>query len=245
MQFLSAQVGLALDSCGGSLLRTDDGGELWRRVSSGPLEGEDSLDMHFVDAEHGWVSGRRGLLARTDDGGKTWERLDVATAADLEAIHFVDQNNGWLGGVRGSILQTDDGGRTWIRANTPRIECGVRDIKVRLPIIWALDDCKGIYMSSDAGETWQSSEIRFRGRLRAVALWDEQTAWVGGALGDVRWPVLFETRDGGNSWHEVFRIEEPLGAIRDIVIEETPDGAVGWAVGEDGLIVKLVPATDS
>ena len=106
--------------------------------------------------------------------------------------------------------------------------------------MWAVDDCEGVYLSVDSGQTWTAREIPFDGWLTKLAFWDEQTVWIGGALNDRRWPVILESRDGGRSWQEVFRAEEPLGAIKDIVITETADGVVGWAVGDGGLIVKLV-----
>ncbi|MCH7735476.1 MAG: protein kinase, partial [Chloroflexi bacterium] len=249
LQFVTSQVGLVIDSChpsdGGSLLRTEDGGAQWRRVSANLLDGEEVIAFYFVDTEHGWVAGQGGSLARTNDGGKTWERLDIATAAKLEAIYFVDRENGWLGGVDGSILQTDDGGLTWLRTSVPVIDCRVRDIEARLPIIWAVDDCRGVYLSVDSGQTWAARKIPFDGRLTALAFWDEQTVWIAGALDDRKWPVILESRDGGRSWEEVFRAEEPLGAIKDIVITETAGGPVGWAVGDGGLIVKLVRDTAS
>ena len=246
IQFLSADVGLALDSCDGFLMRTDDGGASWQQRSSGPFRYGGRTALFFLDTDNGWVAGWGGSLARTRDGGETWERLEVPTTAGLETLYFVDQNHGWAAGLQGAILRTRDGGATWEKANTPRIHCRVTDIEVRFPLIWAVDDCEGVYFSADGGETWQARNTRFDGWFRAVAFWDEQTVWVGGARGGGDWPVILETRDGGRSWREVFRAEDLRGPIEDIVIEETEDGGiVGWAVGEGGLIVRLVPGSGS
>jgi len=242
LQFVSEDVGLTIDSCdGGNLLRTEDGGMTWRRSAASAFHEQGARAVHFLDADNGWGAGDNGAFARTTDGGNTWERLDVPTSWSFEAVRFADENHGWVVGLQGTILRTRDGGATWERAATGRLDCGrVVDIEVRFPLIWAVDNCSGIYSSRDGGESWKRHKVNFNGGLRTVAFWDERTAWVGGAVGDGHeWPVILETRDGGQTWQEAFRAEDIEGQIEDIEIEETADGAVGWAVGQGGMVVRM------
>ncbi len=113
------------------VLRTDDGGDSWRRVDEEEKMTGDALD--FLDLEHGWVVGKFGAAHRTEDGGVTWEKVEAW--GDLEglsgdempkftSVHFSDENHGWIAGyIRefpgfeqhdwGVIIHTSDGGRTW------------------------------------------------------------------------------------------------------------------------------------
>ena len=70
-------------------------------------------DLHFADAERGWIVGEKGLIIHTKNSGKTWERQEVGTEGDFKAIYFANPRYGWAVGDRGLIATTDDGGRHW------------------------------------------------------------------------------------------------------------------------------------
>jgi hypothetical protein len=73
-------------------------------------------DVHFTDANNGWITSSFGTLLHTTDGGDTWTVEDPGTTHSLSAIHFIDSQNGWICGgnnTNASILHTSDGGTTW------------------------------------------------------------------------------------------------------------------------------------
>ncbi|MEO0078885.1 MAG: YCF48-related protein, partial [candidate division WOR-3 bacterium] len=76
----------------------------------------DFYDVHFTDAQYGWVVGGEdstmaAVVYHTTDGGDDWARQNVPTQARfLRAVDFVDRNRGWACGRNGTIIRTTDGG---------------------------------------------------------------------------------------------------------------------------------------
>jgi len=44
------------------------------------------LDVHFVDANHVWAVGSKGLILRSTDGGTFWSLQNSWIAAHLQAV---------------------------------------------------------------------------------------------------------------------------------------------------------------
>jgi len=93
---------------------TTDGGITWTPGGSVPEGGT----YTFVDANTGWVWGKRGLYGTTD-GAQTWQLLPGGFNRSEHAtwINFIDPQNGWLITVgqnsRVRLYRTTDGGNTW------------------------------------------------------------------------------------------------------------------------------------
>jgi photosystem II stability/assembly factor-like uncharacterized protein len=137
-----------------TLLKTTDGGLEWSKVESidkligMPIESSNYnfgfSDVHFTDAEHGWVIGNFYGRARSDiggifmtsDGGATWRRVPVTfqtqhssgrfTSGLLHSVHFKDLNTGSVTGEMYDgdgrfffALHTRNGGLTWDQLRTP------------------------------------------------------------------------------------------------------------------------------
>ena len=228
-----------MDHCAGDILRSTDGGTSWTLVADDPVD-NNVWDVHFINSTTGWVSGKNGVLARTDDGGRTWVDQDPLTKSNLRAIYFADEQRGWIGGDA-FLLTTSDGGTTWNKVPTPTQQgCRIFGLEVRLPSIWAVGDCGNVYFSADRGGTWKDRSLDSDAILWAVEFVDDERGWVvGEAVGTGR-PVLMETVNGGRTWGEALVLPETSGAPRDISVLETPDGLVGWAVGDGGLLLRLL-----
>ncbi len=87
-------------------------------------------DVTFVDAQHGWAVGDRGVIFATTDGGAHWQSQPSGVRCPLSGVCFISRTNGWAvgGGWKpyihtsyGVALATDDGGLTWRRLNTPTL----------------------------------------------------------------------------------------------------------------------------
>ena len=124
--------------------------------------------VHFVDAEHGWAVGDRGVIWRTDDGGRSWQLAPSDVDCTLATVHFIDPTNGWAaGGQRrpylrstvGVLLRTADGGRTW-EADKGHLLPAIKKLKFFGPTQgWAVAEPSAIFplsvfFTSDGGRAW-------------------------------------------------------------------------------------------
>ena len=109
--------------------------------------------------------------------------------------------------------------------------------------MWLVGRCGKIFYSADGGNTWEDHFVRGDARLYAVAFADQERGWIVGKNYDREQPrpLMMETLDGGRSWRELAVLPETTVIFSDIDVLMTPDGAVGWAVGDGGLLVRLVP----
>jgi photosystem II stability/assembly factor-like uncharacterized protein len=106
------------------IIRTEDGGVIWRDVS--PVDA-DMIGSFFLDDGLAWVW-THGLAWRTQDGGASWTIVgDMGYGTNLG---FVDSQHGWkldaeywgLSFVQFDIISfstTLDGGQTWQETNPP------------------------------------------------------------------------------------------------------------------------------
>ena len=94
------------------LLRTDDGGQQWRRVAQ-PLDGIAIQRVTFVDAKRGWAVGSAGTVLRTDDAGEHWAPVSLDDPhAHLMGVSFGDATHGCIGGGY-KVWCSQDGGKSW------------------------------------------------------------------------------------------------------------------------------------
>ncbi len=235
MQLLSPQTGWALRE--NHLYWTEDGGASWRNISPSFGEGEEILDVRFLDTQQGWLISKQGKesqfvwlsLLRTEDSGASWQEVSTPIANFEEAnmiasaaLEFVDSQTGWIA-LRlhsgsnfsiGRLLATEDGGLTWQERTSP------------------------------LGEP--------------VKFLDANRGWIAGGPQD----QIYYTEDGGQSWNLSGKISEDLSlepAVLSLpslltenypLVGELPQGAVvlemiddqiGWAIVQDGLCTGYKP----
>ncbi|MBN2471487.1 MAG: hypothetical protein JXN59_12250 [Anaerolineae bacterium] len=87
---------------GEGVFHTTDGGANWLQQAI-DLPG-DVYAMQFLDAQHGWMTGDRGMLMRTVDGGMSWMPAATGEGAALNGLHFITPERGWIVGDYGVIL---------------------------------------------------------------------------------------------------------------------------------------------
>src|SRR6476469_9567665 len=101
--FADADTGWAVGD-NGLILRTDDGGLSWQRLSEGGRE--DVNDLAFLSDDVGIAVGSHGKLWITNDGGKNWIAGFSDTKANLNAVTFIDEMRGCAVGDGGTVLRT-------------------------------------------------------------------------------------------------------------------------------------------
>jgi photosystem II stability/assembly factor-like uncharacterized protein len=99
---------------GGVVLRSDDGGRLWRYEDIGRKAALFSLQAFSPD--RALVVGEKGIARLTTDGGKTWTQVagfpEIFTY--VRDINFVPGTRlGYAVGQNGMILRSDDEGANW------------------------------------------------------------------------------------------------------------------------------------
>jgi hypothetical protein len=66
-------------------------------------QGNDLVDVVFVDASQGWAVGGSGTILHTTDGGATWSFQSSGTDLRLQSACFLDASTGW-------VVGSDEGG---------------------------------------------------------------------------------------------------------------------------------------
>jgi photosystem II stability/assembly factor-like uncharacterized protein len=163
------------------LLRTEDGGDSWTRVSTDglppALDGEGGFAASgtcLVTGENGraWVAtgaGARARLLSTEDFGATWGVMDPPVvggpSAGLTTIQIGPDGRGIaLGGVIGNdtirsenVVVTTDAGASWA-AGGMLVMAGPVYGSALLGSVAVAVGPRGMDWSSDGGATWQSAD---------------------------------------------------------------------------------------
>lgn len=170
----------------GAAFFTEDGGETWKKGTTPTNRLLYSVSM--ADRNIGWAVGQLGTILRTEDGGRIWtlqENLKIDEATHLFGVHAIDPQTAIAVGEWGGRIFTSDGGKTWTDNSlsvgldhpqfvwlTPEDQEKVRTggkvyEDVSLQDVFCLDEVNCwiigefgyIFISNDAGETWQRGEI--------------------------------------------------------------------------------------
>jgi len=164
------------------LMRTEDGGETWRRIAV-PTKTE-LFHLDFNGNSHGWIVGDNGVILATVDEGNTWTKQASGVTVPLYNVDFRDDNDGYAVGKSGTILRTEDGGRHWEKVPT-----NFTDTLMRVDFAddkngWIVGYGGSILRSTDRGKTWVRQESNLRERLYGLYM-DKNYGWAVGAKGSI------------------------------------------------------------
>lgn len=203
-------------------LKTTSGGESWESHYIQPsLEGirEDVAlaivdpilyDIHFLDAQVGWMVGEFGMIFHTTDGGSTWQEqqnrllgqggvFDAFEMPTFFGVHFISPQEGVVVGLDEKIASTTDSGQKWTFAPEDPYAF-MPDPLYALHLFpngkgWVVGS-SGIVMHSQDGE-WKKADLGMEVYtwLRAVDFFDEENGWIVGGYG-----LILHTTDGGDTW---------------------------------------------
>lgn len=162
------------------LMRTEDGGDTWRRVLL-PFKLE-LFSIFFRGNSHGWIVGDDGTVLASRDEGLTWTRQNTGTKEPLYGIDFRDQKNGVAVGKNGTIIQSTNGGDSWWPIQSP-----VRDSLMRVSFAddkngWIAGHRGTILRTRDRGKTWERSLPGTNNHLYGIFM-DKKYGWAVGADG--------------------------------------------------------------
>lgn len=206
------------------------------------LEDAELADVYFVDPQHGWAVGDRGVIWHSADGGQTWQPQQSSTEMRLQSVYFLNRREGWICGGKtdpythttsGIVLHTVDGGRHWrkrSRAGLPALKrvCFFSPDKgfaVGEPSAMFTSGC---FTSDDGGRSWKPLHGYTKTGWLTGDLIDPLTgalAGAGGKLAAVRRHALEGTRT------------PPVG-MRGLRSMKLLPPTGGWLVGDGALVLR-------
>jgi photosystem II stability/assembly factor-like uncharacterized protein len=218
---------------GGTILYTDDGGQVWHTQDSGL---DIALnDVFMIDDYIGCIAANAGEILYTDDGGATWNLSTNPTGADLNKVYMTDANTGYCCGTGGVLLKSTDGGANWssLSSGTSYDLNGI--VFVNANEGWAVGANGRIIRTANAGASWSNVSSPTSDDLNDITFVGEDNGWIATAAGNV-----LKTEDA-TTWQQV---STPLTSVlRSITF--APNGLSGWACGPEGGLVKTHDGGDT
>lgn len=224
VQFLSPSKGFALGNDLQStmqdfLFQTDDGGESWTRLFITP-DFTFGGGMDFIDNMNGFYLGQgyEPRFYKTTDGGTIWEFCSTFPYEidGISCLRFFDTSCGLVSAeYDGVIYKTSDGGSIWNNVLSNSYE--VFDIEY-LDENRVLAAGRYLYLSNDAGNTWEAMDIGNTYTLFDIFMLDENTGWISGYD-----DLLFKTTNGGFTW-EILPINSSIGCFNKVWFTDEMNG---------------------
>ncbi|MCB0727595.1 MAG: T9SS type A sorting domain-containing protein [Ignavibacteriae bacterium] len=227
---------------GTTILSTTNGGEVWTSELF-PDTSQFFTNIYFRDSLNGFMSGFFGSIFKTSDGGNSWQQSMVDSSEYssflISKITFSSPLNGFACGgyidIAGVIWRTTDGGFNWsadVYSPEPFYDFYVFD---QNRLISAGGDFEyGVQLSrtSNAGLNWEYESLNLFGQAYSIDFRRPEEAWM--ALGyALNWAVSY---DSGNTWTDV-----PVTDNAEIYSVDFTDSTHGWAVGNNGVILRYEP----
>lgn len=236
------------------IFKTSDGAETWEPVNFPPqkvysfIASRRSVDRMYATG----VVGERGKIFRTIDGGQTWQDVysEPGTGSSLPALaeHPTNVNLLFAGTSTGTVVRSADGGDTWKNVGTKvsgpvtAIAFDAKDSNV----MYLLAFNSKIYVSLDAGETWDDWEkARQEDRKKNPTASVANTVAVQGFASLVADPNisgtvyagtkngLYRSRDFGKNWEKMNIIESAEKfQLRSFAINPVNSNEIVFAAGK-------------
>ena len=188
----------------------------WKSLSAPPSTTGRYDDVFFLNENLGWAArGGNGTVFKTTNGGVSWTEQTVSstTGQYFRNIEFLNENIGFVGTLNNNFYKTTNGGTTWTK---------VSNIVPNIPAICGLDavgtstvyGCGAwfspayVIKSTDSGNTWKFIDMSaYATALVEVLFIDENVGFVSG--GDNDGAVILKTTNGGETWTQIYRTNEP------------------------------------
>lgn len=222
------------------ILQTSDGGSSWSEAYHPNINRLN--DVFFASDLVGWAVGSKDELnlnccLYTDDGGQNWNAtMDIFVAsAELFAVHFRDAQNGVVCGANGAFFQTNNGGLSGWALNVSMPLVNLNDV-------YNMGDLYGCAVGDDGTI------------LYTVNNWYQYIDQNSGTQEDMNAvhaePVLNKVWAVGNNGTILYSPSYILGwtdqssgtteNLNDVYMHSETNG---WAVGDNGIILRYSDAT--
>jgi photosystem II stability/assembly factor-like uncharacterized protein len=214
----------------GQLISTQNAGTTWDFSPNYLWRFMQSI-AHFSDTRMVSVGGESygsGVRTTFENGQRI---LGDTIDHELHAVAVANATTAVAVGY-GYVCRTTDAAQTW-----ERLDVGgdnFQDIQFVTPTVGYMVGLSGAFLrTDDAGATWKmlrnGNDLLIDGSLRSVFFTDALNGFVCGDNG-----LLWRTTDGGKTWLDIPNL--PKTNLNSLYFR----GNTGYAVGDDGLIVKIV-----
>jgi hypothetical protein len=197
--------------------------------------------IYFVDSLKGFVGG--SYISYTSDGGNSWTAAEIdsnlVSGFPIYHFNFFNKQFGYACGgridVAGVIWRTTNSGLNWIAKGVSSDEVFDLYILDSLNAITLSGDPEGWYpigkvTTTNSGETWDYEALSFFGLSFAIDFRTYNEGWSASGY------KFLLTTNRGQTWGE---FETPDSVI--IYDLQFTDARNGYAVGQNGVILKLDP----
>jgi len=213
------------------VLKTINGGNTWQLIS----QNFGGTSVRFIDENTGIVSD--ATLYRTTNSGANWTDLHFS---GLSTVYFVNSQTGYAAGDYSQVLITANAGLNWFPQNIPLAYNNFNRIcfinaqtgflvggRMYFPYYGV------IYKTTNGGGYWRpidpsAQDVEFTG----VSFPDANTGYIVGRYQYASSGVIYKSTDGGENWIQLGIYYKDLNDV------SFPSLNVGYAVGEDGTILK-------
>ncbi|HEX6135896.1 MAG TPA: hypothetical protein VFZ24_18120 [Longimicrobiales bacterium] len=167
-------------------------------------------------------------------GGLEYRYIGPTRGGRVTAVagHAAQPATFYFGGTGGGVFRTTDAGHSWENITDGRIPVGsIGAIEVapsNPSVIWVATGSaairsnvsigKGVYRSTDGGETWRFAGLEQAGVIGDMVVHPENpdiayVAAVGNPFGPNAERGVFRTRDGGRAWDKVLFVSDSTGVV--------------------------------
>ena len=222
------------------ILKTTNGGDEWTAANF-PDSSKLIRTIFFFDSLNGFVGG--SYIAHTSDGGNSWTSSDIdsnmVSNFPVYKFNFLNHQFGYACGgridVAGVVWRTTNFGLNWSAQGISADEVFDIFILDSLNALTLSGDPEGFFgiaslKTTDAGVSWNFEELPFFGLSFNIDFRTYNEGW--SASG---YKFLLTTKRG-EVWEE---FETPDSAV--VYDLQFLDARTGYAVGENGTILKLDP----
>lgn len=218
----------------GSLYKTADGGQRWEPVDAGPTVPKRT---YFFDTNKGFVVGSAffagNVISQITDGeAGQYDYFSNNPSQFNYAIDFYDKDHGVVGGDKGLIIRTENGGQTWDTLRTQESDTIMALAYLDGEVLLGATR-RGLLISRDEGRNWDmdvfSLTFHYPYFHDVVRSGRDSFIAVGGS-GIVEGEGILLSMDPEGSL-AIMPFPQVLHAVA------MRDDSIGFAVGEQGLIV--------
>ena len=196
VQFVTPNRAYAVGSAG--IIRSDDGGVSWTRISTTQVGG-----IYFLTEDIGTVVGPNGLILTTTNGGINWTQRIIGLPvqfgdSSLSCVKYVNTLTGYVCGNNGIVIKTTNGGTNWIYLPTGVLSSltGVYFTDVNTGTV--VGNTGRIMRTTNGGNNWFSQPVpppNTTNPLYGVDFVNSYTGWIVGFNG-----MILYTSNGGMTW---------------------------------------------
>lgn len=171
-----------------------------------------------------------------------WKINRASGSGDLVSVYFTSSDRGWIAGDDGYLAFTNDGGRNWTQKKLGMNEI-INEIYFRNDDNGYLVAGKKMFLTRDAGNSWQETQIYKTGQFRigtpeflSIKFADKKRGIVIGSILNKQERVVdslvMRTEDGGETWQRIV-----VPTKKELFHLDFVGSSRCWIVGDDGLIL--------